>query len=96
MTIIYKLFSKSCDSFYIGSTTKSLKFRLSKHIQKSREAPNRKVYKCIHETGGFKQWEIEALEVFDTDNAIERRTREQHYINELKPNLNSILAINIG
>jgi hypothetical protein len=96
MVTIYKLFSKNCDSFYIGSTTKTLKQRLGKHKDKSYEAPNRKVYKCILGNGGFKQWEIEALETFETDNAIERRTREQYYINELKPDLNSVLAINIG
>jgi hypothetical protein len=33
------------------------------------------------------------LEVFDTDSARERRTREQYYINMLKPDLNSCLAI---
>jgi len=96
MVTVYKLFSKNCDSFYIGSTTKSLKQRLGKHKDKSYEAPNRKVYKCILGNGGFKEWEIEALETFETDSAIERRTREQHYINELKPDLNSVLAINIG
>lgn len=93
MVIIYKLFSKTCDSFYIGSTTKTLKQRLGKHKDKSYEAPNRKVYKRILETGGFKQWDIQALETFETENDIERRRREQFYISELKPDLNSVLAI---
>ena len=96
MIIIYRLFSKSCNSFYVGSTTKTLKYRLYKHKNKSVEAPNRKVYKCIMANGGFKEWEMEALETFESDNAVERFTREQHYINELKPDLNSVLAINIG
>jgi hypothetical protein len=93
MAIVYKLFSKSCNSFYIGSTTKTLHQRLVKHRSKSNEAPNRKVYKCILESGGFAEWEMEALEVFDTDSARERRTREQYYIDMLKPDLNSCLAI---
>lgn len=93
MAIIYRLFSKSCDSFYVGSTTKTLKQRLGKHVHKSHEAPNRKVYKCILGSGGFKGWEMEALEEIVTDSAIERRTREQYYIDKLKPDLNSILAI---
>ena len=96
MAIIYRLFSKSCDSFYVGSTTKTLKQRLGKHVHKSHEAPNRKIYKYILESGGFKDWEMEALEEFVTDSAIERRTREQYYIDKLKPNLNSCLAIVIG
>lgn len=96
MAIIYRLFSESCNSFYVGSTTKTLKQRLTKHKQKSYEAPNRKVYKCILSSGGFKEWQMEALEEFVTDSAIERRTREQFYIDKLKPDLNTVLAINIG
>lgn len=96
MVIIYKLFSETCDSFYVGSTNRTLKQRLAKHKNKSHEAPNRKVYKCILGNGGFKEWKIEPLEIFETDNDIERRTREQHYITELKPDLNTLLAINIG
>jgi len=92
MAIIYRLFSKTSNSFYVGSTTKTLRERLVKHRSKSNEAPNRKVYKCILDSGGFKDWEMEALEVFDTDSAEERRTREQYYIDALKPDLNSCLA----
>jgi hypothetical protein len=47
-------------------------------------------------SGGFKEWQMEALEEFVTDSAIERRTREQFYIDKLKPDLNTVLAINIG
>jgi hypothetical protein len=47
-------------------------------------------------SGGFKEWRMEALEEFQTDSAIERRMREQFYIDKLKPDLNSVLAINIG
>lgn len=96
MAIIYRLFSKSCDSFYVGSTTKTMKQRLVKHRSKSHEAPNRKIYKCILGNGGFKEWRMETLEEFQTDSAIERRIREQFYIDKLKPDLNSHLAINIG
>ena len=73
-----------------------MEYRLYKHKNKSYEAPNRKIYKCILANGGFKAWKMETLETFESDNAVERRTREQHYINELKPDLNSVLAINIG
>lgn len=92
MPTIYKLFSKNCTSFYIGSTEKTLKQRLAKHLNKSHETPNRKVYKCILETGGFKQWEMEAIETIETTDIVERRMREQYWINELKPDLNSVLA----
>jgi hypothetical protein len=92
MAIVYKLFSNNCDSFYIGSTNRSLKYRLYKHRNKSYEAPHRTVYKCILETGGFKQWTMEALEIVDTTDGIVRRQREQFWINELKPDLNERVA----
>lgn len=96
MPTIYRLFSKTCDSFYVGSTTKTLQQRFKKHKNKSFEAPNRKVYKCILDSGGFKEWEMEALEVIETEDANERLIREQYYIDKLKPDLNSCLAIVIG
>ena len=93
MIIIYKLFSPNSNSFYIGSTTKELKQRLSKHKNKSHECPKRKVYKHILENGGFENWAIIELYRFHTDDNIERRLCEQSYIDDLKPDLNSILAI---
>lgn len=92
MAIVYKLFSNNCDSFYIGSTTKNLKKRFAKHRNKSYEAPHRKVYKCILESGGFKKWVMEPLEIVDTTDDMVRRQREQFWINELKPDLNDRLA----
>jgi len=93
MAIIYRLFSESCNSFYVGSTTKTLRQRLVKHRSKSHEAPNRKVYKCILGSGGFNEWKMEVLEEVETECGVVRRTREQFYIDKLKPDLNSILAI---
>jgi hypothetical protein len=95
MTLIYKLFSNSCDSFYIGSTNKSLKYRLYKHRNKSYEAPNRKVYKHILETGGFKEWHMELIETIDTKDDVVRRQREQYWIDEMKPDLNDRGAFRI-
>ncbi len=95
MTLIYKLFSNSCDSFYVGSTNRSLKYRFYKHKNKSYEAPNRKVYKHILESGGFKEWNMELIEAIDTTDDFVRRQREQFWIDELKPDLNERLAIRI-
>lgn len=93
MSIVYKLFSESCDSFYVGSTRMTLRQRLVKHRSKANEAPNRRVYKCIQENGGFSQWKIEPLEMVESDCGSERRRREQFYIDTLKPDLNTYLAI---
>lgn len=92
-TTIYKLCSDGCESFYIGSTARDLKYRLAKHKNKSHEAPNRRIYKTILANGGFKQWRMETLETIDTDNPLTRRTREQFWIDEMKPDMNSILVL---
>ena len=91
MIQIYRLFSDTCTSFYVGSTERTLRRRFSKHKNKSHEAPKRKIYKCILENGGFDNWQMEALEVFEGDR-LARRMREQHWIDELNPQLNSCLA----
>lgn len=95
MVLIYKLFSKTCDSFYIGSTARSLKYRLYKHRNKSHEAPERKLYKHILETGGFDEWHMELIEKIDSTDDVERRQREQYWIDELKPDLNERCAFRI-
>tara|TARA_R110000868_G_scaffold348432_1_gene609542 strand:+ start:93 stop:386 length:294 start_codon:yes stop_codon:yes gene_type:complete len=95
MVLIYKLFSNSCDSFYIGSTARTLKYRLAKHRNKSYEAPERKVYKHILETGGFKEWHMELIETIDSTDDVVRRQREQFWIDELKPDLNDRGAFRI-
>lgn len=92
-TIIYRLCSNTTPSFYVGSTSRDLKHRLAKHKNKSWEAPNRKLYKHILENGGFKEWRMEALETIETDNRLTRATREQFWIDELKPELNSIRVL---
>jgi hypothetical protein len=95
MVLIYKLFSNSCDSFYIGSTARTLKYRLAKHRNKSYEAPERKVYKVINDTGGFGEWNMELIETIDSTDDVVRRQREQFWIDELKPDLNDRSAFRI-
>ena len=90
---IYRLFSENSPNFYVGSTANDLKNRFAKHRNKSHEAPNRKVYKHILENGGFNKWSIESLEEFDCNDRITRMEREQHYIDLLKPELNSVRCL---
>ena len=88
-TTIYKLCSDSCASFYIGSTERDLKYRLAKHKNKAHEAPKRRIYKTILANGGFKQWRMEVLETIETENRLTRLTREQFWIDEMNPDMNS-------
>lgn len=92
--IIYKLFSEKCPaSCYVGSTECSLKFRWKKHKDKSVEAPNRRIYKKIHESGGWQGWQIVPLETFETDNRRTRLAREQFWMDEINPDMNSVRCL---
>jgi hypothetical protein len=91
--IIYRLFSPLCFNCYVGSTGKDLKERFSKHRNKSHEAPNRKLYKYIFENGGFDEWQMEVLETFECDSRLGRATREQCWIDKMKPELNSVRCL---
>jgi len=92
-TTIYKLCSDECPSFYIGSTARDLKHRLSKHKNKSHESPGRRIYKTILSNGGFSKWYMITLETIETDNRLTRKTREQHWIDEMNPDMNSIRVL---
>ena len=92
--IIYRLFSEKCpDSCYVGSTASSLKDRLRKHKDKAYEAPNRRIYKKVFEIGGWREWQIEPLETIETDNRLTRLSREQFWMDEIKPDMNSIRCL---
>jgi hypothetical protein len=95
MTVfIYRLFSEKCpNSCYVGSTERTLKYRLRKHKDKSYEAPNRRIYKKVFESGGWFDWEIEVLETIETDNRLTRLAREQFWMDEIKPDMNSIRCL---
>ena len=49
--IIYKISNFLDDKVYIGSTSKSLKYRWAKHKSKMCERPGRKLYKHIDDLG---------------------------------------------
>lgn len=95
MTVfIYKLFSENCpNTCYVGSTERTLQYRLKKHKDKSYEAPNRRVYKKVFQSGGWANWKMEILETLETTNRTTRLTREQFWMDELEPNMNSIRCV---
>lgn len=89
---IYKLMMGK-NIVYVGSTLKTLKKRKKAHISKSKEKPNRKVYKHINQNGGFNKVKIKLIEKYPCNTKQELFTREDHYINLLKPltNINKAL-----
>lgn len=92
---IYKLRHKSDindQNIYVGYT-KDLKKRMTKHKNKCWEAPNRKIYKYVTENGGWNNFEMIVLCNCDNTN---KRILEQHFIDELRPTLNTIRSISLN
>ena len=90
---IYKLVRANDKHYYIGSTQKTLKYRLKKHKDKSYECPNRRVYKYILKNGGWKDWKIEVVEHCPDLTLQELLSKENTYITECEECLNSKYAI---
>ena len=91
-SFVYKLVNSVDNKIYIGSTTQALSKRLGEHKNMARRKPNRNVYAHLVSVG----WEnvriilIESVTAFNKDQL---RAREQHYIDLLKPDLNSANAV---
>ena len=90
--IIYKLFSKDADEFYVGSTTN---FHNRKNSHKSNcnnekdKEYNSKKYQYIRDNSGFENWEFEILELGEYQDKYCMKDRERYFIETLKPSLNS-------
>lgn len=89
---IYKLVDKTNDNkvIYIGSTTQKLIRRINQHKQKSRDKPDRKIYKYICNVG-WDNIDIELIENYKCDSKTELELRERYYIELLKPDLNHVI-----
>lgn len=85
---IYGIFCKDENILdcYIGSTT-NFEQRKIKHKNGciSREYP---VYKFITENGGWDNWQVKTLNILPYIDDIDKRYKEQCYINSYKPTLN--------
>jgi len=79
---------------YIGSTS-NLKDRLRHHLEvfndNNQRGYYRKIYTIIRENGGFENWEMEELFIYECD-VNEARKIEQNLINEYNPTLNTYRA----
>ena len=90
---VYKITGKG--KSYVGSTTKDLKYRLRMHFHWSLDTTGRRdsvLYKFIRENG-TDHFTIELVEEYPCETIKELRTREQYWLDELKPELNMFRAI---
>jgi group I intron endonuclease len=92
---IYKIVNDVNDDIYIGSTTRSLKIRMSSHIKdcldKESTSENRKLFKAFREFGR-DSFNIVLIENYECESRLELRQKEQEYIDLLKPFYNHIPA----
>lgn len=78
---------------YVGSTCQLLCQRRGNHVRKSIDYPNRKLYKCITENGGWDNVKLILIINFPCKSIEELLAEEDKYIKELKPELNSKNAV---
>ena len=91
--IIYKITCNTNQNLiYIGST-KNFKCRKSQHkcccINSNLKNYTLKLYQTIRENGGWDNWKIQPIEIYNTDNKTKARIRENELMEFLKANLNS-------
>jgi len=77
---IYKIISKNTKKIYIGSTSKTLKHRLSTHIKDFK----RNHYCSSRELILLGDYEIVLIELYSCKNNLELRMREQFWMDKFK------------
>lgn len=90
-TQIYKL---TCDAdptfLYVGST---VQWHQRKYVHKQYSVYKpAKLYKQIRSLGGWDNIQMSWLEDYSCNSNIEAKAREQHWIDQLKPNMNMLRA----
>lgn len=88
---VYKLINDVDEKIYVGSTTQSLAVRKGAHKRNARRNPERTVYAHINAIG-WSNVRIILIENVSCQNSEQLRSREQHYIDLLRPELNRIQA----
>jgi hypothetical protein len=92
-TVIYKIVCNdlTITDLYVGNTTNFTK-RKGQHkyncINEKSKSYNFKIYKAIRESGGWENWTMIEIEKYPCNDGNEARSRERHYYEVLKCNLN--------
>jgi predicted GIY-YIG superfamily endonuclease len=83
---IYKIIFSNTDDLYVGSTCQPLKDRLSQH---KRQKDNKKTIEAFKTNTNIKIVLVEKYPCIDKEELIKR---EQYWMDELEPSINSINA----
>jgi group I intron endonuclease len=89
---VYKITNTQNDEIYVGSTCRSLKVRMSKHISTSKTLKQMKLYQAFNKYGA-ENFEIELLQSYSNITVCELRKHEQRYIHDLNPTYNTYDAV---
>ncbi len=92
--VIYLMICNGCSGEYIGETSLQLRRRMTLHRQHIRDPSVRKlnvsahIDRCAHNLD--IKFQVIPFYKVKTSNAIDRKSMELHFIDRLKPNLNSV------
>jgi len=92
-TEIYKIIhiNLEVNLCYVGHTT-NFQQRKKNHKCNANRNKELNLYTTINANGGWGKFNMVFVEKFECANRREAEAREQHWINELKPNMNSYFA----
>jgi hypothetical protein len=90
-TIIYKIYCKddSIKDLYIGHTTNFIKRKYQHKISSKNDSNKLNIYKFIREYGGWENWDMVEIAIYNCKNSEEARIKEQHHYEMQKSLLNS-------
>jgi len=90
-TIIYKITCKdeNINDIYVGHTTNFVK-RKCLHKYACTNLDNKlKIYHIIRQNGGWENWDMTEIAMYNCKNKTEARLKEQQHYEDLNANLNS-------
>lgn len=90
--LIYTIICDGCNKFYIGETGTTLRTRIRVHKQQIKDPEYRKIKLSEHiDVYGGGQFKVFPFYKLFTESATERKEKEKHFIQTLKPCLNRLL-----
>lgn len=91
-TIIYKICCKdeSIKDVYVGHTTNFQKRKYNHKMCSHKKCDKVKLYKTINDNGGWDNWDMVEVAVYNCGDATEARIKEQYHKKELNATLNTI------
>ena len=94
--LVYKIVCKDTNiqDCYVGSTTNFIQRKYehkSSLTNPTSDRYNSKLGQQIHNNGNWKNWDMILVEEVPCTNSFQLHARERHYIETLKPTLNTQL-----